>query len=71
MDNFYLYIKFQNKCITHTIPSKDGTYIMNYFFVDFKSTTSQQDQERFLKAFKHLAQLCGAKEKPKVTKNTF
>lgn len=68
---FTLYVKFKNKCITHNISGDDNTYVLNYFFLRFKSTTSQQDQERFLKAFRHLAQLCGAKEKPKVKKNTF
>jgi len=62
-------ISTQKWCSMGYLGSPPGSSPMIWF--PFKNTTSQQDQERFLKAFRHLAQLCGAKEKPKVTKNTF
>lgn len=61
-------ISFQKNCFTSNFgyPLERPS-----IYFPLKNNTSQQDQERFLKAFKHLAKLCGAKEKPKVTKNTF
>ncbi|CAM1340373.1 hypothetical protein [Tenacibaculum aestuarii] len=69
-----LIIKFENECTDYTEYS-DGKIVVTgsdqIFYFYFDNKTTKEDQERFLKAFRHLAQLCGAKEKPKVKKNTF
>jgi hypothetical protein len=69
-----LVLELNEECIHSKSTNYQGGFSSDSWdslYFDFKNSTSREDQERFLKAIKHLATLCGAKEKPKVTKKTF
>ncbi|MFD1293521.1 hypothetical protein ACFQ5N_06710 [Lutibacter holmesii] len=70
-DEDKIIITFNEKCVKNKVIDLEDNYNTDSRWLGFKESTSSEDKKRFLKALKHLAKLCGAKEKPKVQKNTF